>query len=272
MAHSDKLELNKSAGVESTAQCAKCVGATGHKILANALLSGGDDHVDWQTDYQILQCMGCKTISFRSEASNSEDVDHYENADGSWGMSYVVTEKLFPPRKGGYVGLGDDRWLLPEKLRRIYDETSSALTSDQPVLTGIGVRAILETLCKDKTAIGSNLFSQIDDLVTKGILTPARANVLHQIRALGNLSAHEVAPHTPEQLGLAMVVVDHLLEEVYILPEKTQRLFAGLAPASPANPISTAPTPTTASLSPIPIAAPQQPLPAPPIPSMPTMP
>lgn len=235
MANTDKLTLNNDVNNEINVQCPRCVGSTAHKILANANLSGGDRHMDWRTDYQILQCSGCKTISYRSESSNSEDFDHCTDEFGNDELVYTITEKLYPPRIYGYSGLGEDRWLLPDSLRRIYDETSSALTTDQPVLTGIGVRAILETLCKDKAANGNNLFKQIDDLVSKGILTPARASVLHQIRTLGNLSAHEVAPHTPAQLSLAMTVVDHLLEEVYILPEKTQRLFSGLTPT--ANPL-----------------------------------
>ncbi|WP_428983761.1 DUF4145 domain-containing protein [Rhodoferax mekongensis] len=234
MTNSDKLTLNSGVNKDVNVQCPRCVGSTAHKTLANATMSGGDGQMDWHTDYQILQCNGCKSISFRSESSNSEDFDHYIDTYGNDELVYRITEKLYPPRIYGYSGLGEDRWLLPDSLRRIYDETSSALTTDQPVLTGIGVRAILETLCKDKAADGGNLFKQIDDLVSKGILTPARASVLHQIRTLGNLSAHEVAPHTPAQLSLAMTVVDHLLEEVYILPAKTQRLFSGLKPT--ANP------------------------------------
>ena len=247
MARANRLNLNKDVNKEIDVQCPRCVGPTAHKILADANLSGGDGHMDWQTDYQILQCMGCKTISYRSASSNSEDYDHYTDEEGEEEWVYTITEKLYPPRIDGYAGIGEDRWLLPDTLRRIYDETSSALIADQPVLTGIGVRAILETLCKDKAAKGNNLFKQIDDLVTQGILTPGRASVLHQIRTLGNLSAHEAAPHTPAQLSLAMAVVDHLLEEVYILPEKTQRLFSGLAPTAISKP---SPLVTSSPLSP----------------------
>lgn len=232
--NTDTLSLNKSVDQEINVQCRRCIGGTAHKVLANAELAGDDSHTQWQTDYQIVQCMGCKMISFRSESSNSEDVDHDVDEYGQWNSTYAIVEKLYPPRIAGYVGLVDDVWLLPEKLRRIYQETSTALIADQPVLTGIGVRAILETLCKDKAAQGHNLFNQIDDLVKQGVLTPARAGVLHQIRTLGNQSAHEVEPHTPAQLGLAMTVLDHLLEEVYVLPQKAQRLFAPLPAATTA--------------------------------------
>ncbi|WP_164547795.1 DUF4145 domain-containing protein [Variovorax beijingensis] len=172
-------------------------------------------------------------------------MDHYYDENGELQTVYSVAEKLYPSRIAGYIGLKDGVWLLPDKLRRIYQETTNALTSDQHVLTGIGVRAILETLCKDQAAKGRTLFEQIDDLVQQGVLTPGRAAVLHQLRTLGNLAAHEVEPHNPQQLGLAMIVLDHLLEEVYILPAKAKKLFPPIS-----GPTVTAPV--IAALPPLP--------------------
>lgn len=225
-----KLNLNVTDGKEFDVTCQRCLGATSHKVGASVSVSGDDGHIDWNTDYQILQCMGCKTISFRSSSTNSEDYFYDENNE----PQNDETVKLFPPRLAGFSGLGDDAWHLPDKIRRIYIETSQALVGgSEPVLTGIGVRAILETICKDQNASGQNLFTQIDDLVRKNILTPVRALVLHQIRTLGNQAAHEVAPHSLEQLALAMTVVDHLLQEVYVLPAKTALIF----PRAPVAPI-----------------------------------
>lgn len=243
---SNTLVLNKNTGQEIEIQCSRCTGSTSHQILANANASGGDQNYQWDTDYQILQCRGCKTISFRSASSNSEDIDQWYDDNGEVQSEYSVQEKLYPPRIADYVGLKENLWLLPDKLRSIYQETSQALIAQQPVLTGIGVRAILETLCKDKAAKGGSLFDQIDDLVKQQVLTPARAAILHQIRTLGNKSAHEVAPHTPGQLSLAMSVVDHLLEEVYIFPKKTLSQFAAFTPAPATSSLPPLPTPPAA--------------------------
>jgi hypothetical protein len=92
-------------------------------------------------------------------------------------------------------------------------------------LAGIGIRAIVETVCKDKESSGRNLASKIDDLVTQGVLTRDGANILHKLRTLGNESAHEVTPHDNVQLGLALDVVDHLLTGVYILPHHARAKF-----------------------------------------------
>jgi hypothetical protein len=61
-------------------------------------------------------------------------------------------------------------------------------------------------------------------LVTKGVLTANGAATLHKVRTLGNKSAHEVEPHTSEQLGVAMDVCEHLLQDVYIIPHLAKKL------------------------------------------------
>ena len=176
--------------------------------------------VDWKTDYQIVQCLGCENISFREVSTDSENV--YQIAPDEW--EDVITEKIFPNPEESRDGL-EDRNILPSSLKRIYEETLNTLNSGQAVLSGIGIRAIVETVCKDKNAIGSNLFDKINNLVTQGVLTPAGANILHKLRTLGNDAAHEVKPHTNTQLGLAFDVIDHLLQGVYILPYHAESKF-----------------------------------------------
>jgi hypothetical protein len=77
-------------------------------------------------------------FSFRKAQSNSEDFD---------GMGHPETIELFPSRVKGRAPVNDHE-LLPAALQRIYLETLKALNSEQPVLTGVGVRAIVETVCK----------------------------------------------------------------------------------------------------------------------------
>ena len=97
------------------------------------------------------------------------------------------------------------------------------MNNDQPVLTGIGLRALVETICKDKKASGGNLVEKIGSLVSLGVLTADGATILHRIRTLGNDVAHEVKPHTAEQLGIALGVCEHLLQGVYLLPRHARK-------------------------------------------------
>jgi hypothetical protein len=95
---------------------------------------------------------------------------------------------------------------------------------DLAVLTGIGIRAIVETVCNEKEAPGGNLARMIGGLATLNLITQTEAKILHDLRFMGNEAAHKVKTHTQEELNLAFDVVEHLLKTVYLLPEQTKHL------------------------------------------------
>lgn len=61
-------------------------------------------------------------------------------------------------------------------------------------------------------------------------MTKTRADTLNRVRALGNDAAHEVKKHTPEQLTITLNIIEHLLDEIYILPAKTAEAFKNSPP------------------------------------------
>lgn len=223
MKYSSQEELNKSVGTNASIPCVKCSGRTDHAVVASVDRSGYVPKYDlsWNESYQIVKCNGCKTLSFRSIATNSEDYVQV----GEDEFEHSVNEQLFPSRIEGLKGLGEDSVYLPSELRRVYDETTHALYGGSLVLAGIGIRALVETVCKEQNAQGKDLFAKINDLEAKKILTPSGANILHKVRTLGNTAAHEAKPHTLRQLSLAMSVVEHMLRDVYILPQRVEIEF-----------------------------------------------
>jgi hypothetical protein len=225
VATKETQEINKTQGREEKLPCSKCDGKTYHKVLLSVDLDGeesdGDFNFYWDSHYQIVQCQGCKTISFRRIYSNSEDYERIAQDESQ----LDVHEDLYPSRVEGRKGLETEVHYLPSKVQRIYAETLQALNSKSPILAGIGLRALVETVCQEKSAQGANLLKKIDDLTAKSVLTPAGAQILHKIRTLGNAAAHEVKPHSEKQLGLAMDVIEHLLTDVYILPKQVEAEF-----------------------------------------------
>jgi hypothetical protein len=226
MAREEKQDLNKTLGEKLNVACAECNRKTKHVVLASVDQTGSDTHagryhVSWGISYQVIQCLGCETVSFRKASHDSES--SYELvAEDEW--EFRPDEELYPGRLAGRAGLVDVG-LLPDNVQRIYLEAVKALNSQQPILTGIGLRALIEAVCKEKGAVGSDLFAKIDNLVALGVLTAEGAKVLHKLRALGNEAAHEVKPHSDEHLGVAMDVVEHLLQGTYILPHHAGRTF-----------------------------------------------
>lgn len=220
-----KTEFNKTKDNEVQVSCATCKAKTWHKVLSSVDESGSDNmgggnSFDWAFHYQIMSCQGCKAVSFREVSTNSEDLEWI----GPGEAECVETETLFPSRTEGRVPMKDSQ-VLPEDLRRIYVETISSLNNRQPVLSGIGVRAILETICRDNNAEGKDLYNKINHLVSVNVLTRDGAEILHMLRNLGNDAAHEVIAHPVEQLALAMDVIEHLIQGAYVLPCHAKKTF-----------------------------------------------
>ncbi len=160
-------------------------------------------------------------ISFRENWLSTDDLEPSKEDPNSFVLA--DHESLYPSRLVGAAPMADSH-LLPSKLVRIYEETHSALSANLPVLAGIWIRAIVETLCAELIAKGKNLQGRIDDLAAQGVVTAAGAKILHSLRLLGNKAAHEVKPHRSEELLIAMQVVEHALQGVYILPKKAKQL------------------------------------------------
>ena len=220
----DKLTLNKQQGQKITCFCRDCHRETKHEVLTDVILSGsemsGDYSTDWATEHQIIRCLGCEAFSFRRVAGTEHD--YVQIGENEW--EYQANVDVYPNPREGRQPLADVG-LLPDKIQRIYEESLQALNDTQPVLCGIGIRAIIETVCKDRNAIGGDLYNKINSLVELSVLTKDGADILHKLRTLGNDAPHEVKPHSMKELGLAFDVVDHLLLGVYILPEHAKKTF-----------------------------------------------
>lgn len=211
----EKLNFNNTQDEKIWVPCGKCSGNTLHMVLLSADKHDEDDDGFWTLDsYQIIQCQGCTEISFRNYLNDAMSESRGEKGS---------VEEIYPSRVAGRHVLRSAH-ILPQNISRIYEETHKALCSNQPILAGIGIRALIEVVCKEKAAKGKDLEQKIDNMVETGILTKAGAEILHSLRILGNVSAHEVKPHTESTLGFAMDVIEHLLSDVYILPRQSEKL------------------------------------------------
>lgn len=191
--------------------CRDCKRQTNHCVLHCTREIYWDEQHDFNgtKHFQIVQCLGCETVSFRQTYTD----DHMVGPD-----SQDAEEVSVYPEPAGSRAQIDDNYALPETLKRIYIETLGALNSKFHILSTIGIRAILETVVKDRNATGSNLYQKINSLVALGDLTETEADILHKVRDVGNDAAHKVEPPNKKVLGLALTVVEQLMQKIYIIP------------------------------------------------------
>src|SRR5262249_45703468 len=113
---------------------------------------------------------------------------------------------------------------LPHLIYRIYEETHSALSNEELILAGIGIRAIVEAVCTHSGLTTGNLQSKIDSLKNAGTVTADGAKILPSLRFMGNAAAHETKAHKPVELGTAFEVVENILFNSLILPLRATKL------------------------------------------------
>jgi hypothetical protein len=221
MSRSQTIKVVVPTEKELWAPCATCGKLTAHEALTEVDLSDAtpDHEVQWWSKHYTIKCCGCKTVSFCEESQCSEDFDYDENGRMTWDL----TQKVYPGRVAGRPLL-EDYYRLPYGIAQIYKQTHEAICYKQTILAGIGLRAIVDAVCEEKLADGQTLFKKIDDLVTKGVITASGAEILHNIRLIGNASAHAVKANSEEELATALEVVEHLLMGVYLIPQKAAKL------------------------------------------------
>jgi hypothetical protein len=194
-------------------RCGDCRKETNHSILANYDYSGHNEDagIQWWGKYQIVKCRGCGEISFRHIYDSSEDPQE--------------TEKRYPDpdaRKpmDGYLS-------FPRKTRWIYQETLKALSNDTPTLAAIGLRALIESVCKHQKTTARSLEKKINQLVDMGLLTKTQADFLHQHRFMGNEAAHEIEAPDSDDLDAALDIAETVLKTIYVLPKKADKIRSG---------------------------------------------
>jgi hypothetical protein len=188
---------NKTKDTALSVPCIKCNGATKHKVIGSLDKDGCEYDqaegwsVEWEDHYQIIQCQGCESVSFRHTSWFSEDADPMNGDSGQ-------TERLYPKRNTNEI-TAKSFYNVPSNLRRIYGELVDCFNNESPTLCAAGLQE-------------------------KGLLTQSSAQTLHEHRYLGNDAVHELARPSEDELRLAIEIIEHTLQQLYELPEKAEEL------------------------------------------------
>jgi hypothetical protein len=204
--------------------CNRCNQFTNHEIIAftkyrNSSNDGNDFWVDYS--YSLLQCSGCEDVSLKETSLFSEDayVDDLENLSDS---SHKVI--FYPPRNQNRINKHISYYKLPPIIRGIYEETINAYNSDLFILTAIGIRAIIESFCIDKSISKGSLPQKIQILNDKGFISKGQKVHLGEIKFLGDEGAHKLRAYSEGELSSAIILVTAVLESNYFHPELFQKI------------------------------------------------
>jgi len=197
--------------------CRNCNQDTNHNIAGEKVIDDLDDYPA-TTKYQITQCKGCDSYSFR-QVYIDHTVSYPTDEEGS---EWVTPEdvNIYPKFIRDHHSQ-IKTYYLPVIVRNIYIELLEAIRSDAKILAGLGLRACIEAVSNDLKIDGRTLEIRINKLSSSGFISKKDAERLHGIRFMGNDAAHEIKIPKKEGLSVALKIVEHLLLSVYILERES---------------------------------------------------
>ena len=203
--------------------CGECKRPTNHVVIAERSVDPHPLEIEkWGENHYFCQCAGCDSYAYAiSEWDEGDWNPHIGEMDFRW--------RTYPKSKTQRQTFDGD-YLLPPKIRSIYSEIVGAMNAQLPLLTAIGLRALIEAICKERGVKGSNLEKLIDGLASNGILSNDQAAILHGHRFLGNVAAHEVEVARPPELVAALEIAEAMLKTIYVLPELSNQITTGRKP------------------------------------------
>jgi hypothetical protein len=168
-----------------------------------------DDEIGltWEhgTIYTILGCPNCSQVSI---ASSSWDDGMEEESELSYRILYPKEDELpigLPPQiKSGYMAA--------IKVKGIDANAFAVL-----------MRRLLELVCEDRSAQGTDLFNKLSDLADKDEIPNKLVDVAHGVRSIGNIGAHAVLGEvTEKEVPILLALINAILEYVYSAPRLAQ--------------------------------------------------
>jgi hypothetical protein len=208
--------------------CNSCRRITHHGERARQAQQIDDEESGyWETTvHRFMVCAGCDTATIRRESASAADPN--------------ISVDYYPERAAGAVPFKFFR-KLPIPLRRIYQESVSALNRELYILSAAGLRALVEGICADKGIAGGNLQRRIDGL--RKLLPSNIVENLHSFRFMGNEAVHSLTPPPRDTLRMAVDVSEDLLNFLYELDYKASRLRHVAGPSEQPSDLEDPPPP-----------------------------
>ena len=199
--------------------CSVCRHRTHHEVLGVGKNASPDDDYYYVATYRVVKCCGCDNVSFDCEVIEESNVEY--NQDGY--EEIVPVHTSYPIKENSIEPLVS--WEIPSLINRAYKESVEALNNDSYLLASIGFRATIEALCLENGISSGKLAQKIDILRDKGIITETDCKRLHEVRFMGNDSAHQMEKPDRQHLLTVLEVINNILNSLYIIEKKFNDVF-----------------------------------------------
>jgi hypothetical protein len=200
--------------------CYECGKETNQNILYSYIkekkpsIKKGKTEID-KSEYYVVECRGCNYVSFLLKEVTY--IDGKEDFSINESFPDDITDDLDEDDDENFLR-EEEINILPPLVRSIYEEVEEAFQTDIPILTGIGLRTLLEAICVNEKIPGRNLQEKIENLYKKDYVAKKSLPILHDLRLIGNVTAHQMKKPTERTLDYSLEILHHTLKGLYITP------------------------------------------------------
>lgn len=118
--------------------------------------------------------------------------------------------------------------ILPAKIHEMLLEVRYALQKQLRALPSMGLRSVIDMVCNDQVGDIGSFAEKLHTLEEKKLITPKKRKIIETALEVGHASIHRGHFPTAEDLQVVMDIVDHLLEELYVLDKTLEPLRASV--------------------------------------------
>jgi hypothetical protein len=116
----------------------------------------------------------------------------------------------------------------PSSVREIFGEAALAEAAGAYRLAGVGYRAVVEQIAKERGATGGNLHARITSLTARGV-SQNIVDAFHEARVVGNDAVHDGLAYSSEEIADIAELIDEAIFVLYIQPAQRARMAAARA-------------------------------------------
>jgi hypothetical protein len=159
-------------------------------------------------NFDLYQCGNCMAYVqvFWSAAENAVGHPMYDYRVVPWPLGKAQPSKNWPPN-----------------VQRFWTQAHESLAIENWDAAAVMARSAVQVTMRHKGAVGKDLYAEIENLATNGDLPPLMKEWSHEVRVLGNDSAHpepNAEPTTAEDARDIIQFLDSLLQYLYDFPKK----------------------------------------------------
>ena len=170
-------------------------------------------------NYYILQCLGCREVSFRKD---------YEDYEAGWynhddEYDFPVDTETYPKSTSGTIAKYELHH-IPVLVAKIYKETVLAINEGARILAGLGLRGTVEAICIDQNLKAPNLEQLIDELVGQGVISKKDSGTVACDSIPGQRCRASAQGAYRRQIAVALKIVEHAIRTIYILKHEADEL------------------------------------------------